>query len=195
MSKPLKVTTKVKAPDVLDPEDNLLGLYDPTNPDITLFNLVDDEVIKLGGSKLFFYKYFNTGNQFDDVYMEERTKSIAKEPIVVYGHYDPRVVEEELNQFGLEVVNDQIFTFNKSYIDRKLSRPPISGDIIKPFFQNQRYEIFEVQEDSFNAYGVYHYRCSAKLLRDTEEVVDSSIDKHSEGIGAFLDGSTRPEIS
>lgn len=195
MAKSLKVTTKMKPPDILDTGDNLLGLYDPENPDINLFNLVDDEVIKLGGSKLYFYKYFNTGNQFDDVYMEERTKAIAKEPIVVYGHYDPRMIEEELNEFGIEVMNDQFFTFNKSYIDRKLNRSPIPGDIIKPFFQNQRYEIFEVQEDSFNVYGVYHYRCSAKLLRDTEEVVDSSVDKHEEQLGAFLDGSIRPEIS
>lgn len=195
MKKGIRVTTKMKPPDILDTEDNLLGLYDPDNPDINLFNLVDDEVIKLGGSKLYFYKYFNTGNQYDDVYMEERTKAIAKEPVVVFGHYDPRMVEEELGQFGIEIVNDQFFTFNKSYIDRKLNRAPIPGDIIKPFFQNQRYEIFEVQEDSFNVYGVYHYRCSAKLLRDTEEVVDSSVDKHEEQLGAFLDGSTRPEIS
>lgn len=195
MAKPIRVTTKVPPLDILEPEDNLLGLYDPTNPDINFFNFVDDEIIKLGGSKLYYYKYFNTGNQFDDVYMEERTKAIAKEPVVTYGHYDPKIVEEPLAEFGLEIINDQIFTFNKSYIDRKLGRSPIPGDIIKPFFQNQRYEIFEVNEDSFNVYGVYHYRCMAKILRDTEEVTDSSISKDSSLLGGYLDGATRPDLS
>lgn len=195
MKKPIRVTTKIPPLDILDPEDNILGLYDPNNPDINFLNMIDDELIKLGGSKLNYYKYYSNGNQYDDVYMEERTKSVAKEPVILYGHYDPRPVEENLSEFGLEITNDQFFTFNKSYTDRKLGRSPVPGDIIKPFFQNQRYEIFEVQEDSFNAYGVYHYRCTAKLLRDTEEVVDLGIENSEEELGGYLDGSDRPEIS
>lgn len=190
----LRVTTKVPFPDILDPEDNLLGLYDPTNPDITLFNLMDDEIIKLGGSKFYYFKYYNQGNQFDEVYMEERNKAIAKEPVVMFGHYDPKIVEEALTQFGLGLDNDQIFTFNKSYADRKLTRSPIPGDIIKPFFQNQRYELFEVNEDSFQVYGVYHYRCVAKLLRDSEEVSDSNL-VNIDNIGGYLDGDSRPNLS
>jgi len=194
MKKQLRVTTKVPALDTLDPEDNLLGLYDPTNPDINLFNLIDDEIIKLGGSKLYYFKYYNQGNQYDDVYMEERNKSIAREPIILFGHYDPKIVEEPLTHFGIEAGNDQIFTFNKSYVDRKISRTPIPGDIIKPFFQNQRYEIFEVNEDSFQVYGVYHYRCIAKILRDTEEVQDTNLSDVN-NLGGFLDGTNRPNIS
>lgn len=190
----LRITTKIPFPEILDPEDNLLGLYDPTNPDITLFNLIDDEIIKLGGSKFHYFKYYNQGNQFDDVYMEERSKAIAKESVVVFGHYDPKIVEEALTQFGIGLENDQIFTFNKSYIDRKLTRSPIPGDIIKPFFQNQRYEIFEVNEDSFQVYGVYHYRCVAKLLRDAEEVSDPGI-SDTNNLGGFLDGDNRPNLS
>ena len=34
-----------------------LNFFDPTNPDINLFNLVDDEIIRLSGSKLYFYKF------------------------------------------------------------------------------------------------------------------------------------------
>jgi hypothetical protein len=44
------------------------------------------------------------------------------------------------------------------------------------------FEIFEVQEDSFEAYGVYHLVCAAKLLRDaktllgTQYIPDSDIE-------------------
>jgi hypothetical protein len=34
-----------------------LSLFDQTNNDINLFNLVDDEIIRLGGSELYYYKF------------------------------------------------------------------------------------------------------------------------------------------
>jgi len=194
VKKPLRVTTKVPPLENLDPEDNILGMYDPNNPDIQLFNLIDDEVIKLGGSKILYYKYLR-GNQFDEVYHEDRTKVLSKEPIVVYGQYDPKIIEEELGEFGVEVVNDQIFTFNKSYIDRKIGRPPYPGDVIKPFFQNIRYGIFEVNEDSFQIYGVYHYRCMARILKDHEEIADPVTEFDVDNLGQFLDGDSRPNLS
>jgi len=137
--------------------------------DQNLFNIIDEEQIKLGGSPLMIYKYFQN-KEIDDVYGEERNKVISSKPIKVYGHYEPKAIEENLTQFGIELTNDQQFTFNKSYIERKLGRPLIAGDIIKPEFQNLKYEVYEVQEDSFETYGVYHLVCSAKLLRDSEDI-------------------------
>lgn len=137
--------------------------------DQNLFNIVDQEQIKLAGSPLLVYKYFQSVD-IDDVYGEERSKSIAVEPIRIWGHYEPKPIEENLTQFGIELTNDQQFTFNKSYVERKLGRPLMAGDIIKPEFQNLKYEVFEVQEDSFEMYGVYHLLCSAKLLRDAQDI-------------------------
>ncbi len=161
----------------------LFSFFDPENPDINLFNLVDDEMIKISGSPLLYYPYIQGDTQYDDVYMEAQNKTISKDPILVYGHYEPKVVEEQLSQFGIQMTNDQIFTFNKSYIENKLRREIIPGDIIKPKFQNQKYEIFEVQEDSFELYGVYHLTCSAKLLRDAPDVQDTPLTKTGENLG------------
>ena len=184
MKKNYKVTTEM--PDIpdLDGEDSLLNLFDQNNPDINLFNLVDDEMIHLGGSKFYFYKY-HQGENFDPVYMEARDKPISKIPTVVHGHYDPVAMSEELTQFGIELSNDQLFTFNKSYITRKLGRDVIPGDVIKPLFQDQRYEIFEVVEDGFESYGVYHLVCSAKLLRDAPDVQDTPLTEVSENLGGY----------
>jgi len=180
-----KATTKVPQLTEIDGEgDSLLNLFDPENADINLFNLVDDEMIRLGGSKFKFYKYYQT-DDFDEVYMESRNKPIAKNAIVVHGHYDPISMSEELTQFGIELTNDQLFTFNKSYIERKLGRSVIPGDIIKPFFQDQNYEIFEVVEDSFEVYGVYHLVCSAKLLRDAPDVQDTPLSEVSDELGGY----------
>ena len=171
----------------LDGEESLLSLFDQDNPDINMFNLVDDEMIRLAGSKMYFYKYYQS-EDFDPVYMESRDKPVAKEPLIVHGHYDPIALSEELTQFGIELTNDQLFTFNKSYIERKLHRTIIPGDIIKPQFQNQMYEIFEVVEDGFEAYGVYHLVCSAKLLRDAPDVQDTPLTDVSDELGGYAGG-------
>lgn len=180
-----KVNVKLPSLPDLDVEDSELNLFDPNNPDLVLFNLIDDEQIRLSGSKLYYYKYYQS-DDYDEVYMESRTKPIAKEGITVHGHYEPQALTENLTQFGVEIQNDQMFIFNLSYIQAKLGRAPIAGDVIKPYFQNQRYEIFEVVEDSFEIYGVYHLVCSAKLLRDNSDIqTDTLLDTENE-TGAYL---------
>lgn len=162
-----KYRTSLKLPNT-DDYESPLKLFNKIN-DQSLFNLIDEEQIRLSGSPLLVYKYYQNKG-LDDIYGEERNKSISLEPIRVFGHYEPKVIDENLTQFGIELTNDQQFTFNKSYSERKLGRPPIPGDIIKPEFQNIKFEIYEVQEDSFAAYGVYHLVCSARLLRDSIDV-------------------------
>jgi len=185
--KNFKISTNVPPlSNIDDISDGELNLFDPNNPDIGLFNLIDDEIIKLSGSKFHYYKYFQS-EDYDPVYMEARNKPVAKEALTVYGHYDPKVLEENLSQFGLELTNDQFFIFNKSYIERLLQRTPIPGDQIKPYFQNWKWEIFQVQEDSFEAYGVYHLICSAKILRDSEDVQDTPLTDTIDRPGGFLE--------
>ena len=108
--------------------------------DKNLFNLVDAENIKLSGSRVKVYEYIPS-NDIDDVYQESRQKTIASEPV-----------------------------FNKSYTENILGRPITIGDVLEPDFQEMKFEVFEVQEDSFEAYGVYHLLVHAKLLRDTQEI-------------------------
>lgn len=159
-----------------------LSLFDKNNPDVNFMDLVDEENIRLAGSKLSYYKY-NKTMEYDEVYMEQRNKPINTAPIEVYGHYDPKAIEENLTQFGIELTNDQVFTFNKSHIMRRLGRAPIPGDILQPHFQRLKYEVFEVQEDGFEAYGVYHYVCSAKLLRDAKDIHNTPMPQTSTPIG------------
>ena len=163
-----------------------LSFYDPTNPDVNLFNLIDDELIRISGSPLQYFKSFVNQN-VDDVYLEATSKVISSEPLLVHGHYEPSIVEEVLSNFGIELTNDQLFVFNKSYIEAKLTRMPEIGDQIQPQFQNQKYEITEVQEDSFEMYGVYHVVCTAKLLRADEDTLNQPVTDVEEDIGGYLD--------
>ena len=149
--------------------DGSLNLFDLNNPDINLFNAVDDELIKVSGSKILIYTYEHDEG-YDDLYEENRMKAINPYPKVVWGHYDPRALEENLTEFGIEITNDQVFTFNKAYLEQELQRPLRPGDVIKPSFQNIFYEVYQVVEDGFSSYGVYHLQASARVMRDTPEV-------------------------
>ena len=56
MDKNYKVTTPMPPlPELLGGTE--LSLFDQTNNDINLFNLIDDEIIRLGGSELLYYKF------------------------------------------------------------------------------------------------------------------------------------------
>jgi hypothetical protein len=164
----------------LEDSDGQLNFFDPTNPDINLFNLVDDEMIKISGSQILYYQYVQGDDQYDEVYMEARNKPVSKQPVLVYGHYEPKVLEENLTQFGIELTNDQLFIFNKTYMEQRIKGHLKPGDVLQPKFQNQKYEVIEVQEDSFEIYGVYHLVCSAKLLRDSADVQDTPLTDSSE---------------
>tara|TARA_R110000824_G_scaffold26934_2_gene92039 strand:- start:1602 stop:2201 length:600 start_codon:yes stop_codon:yes gene_type:complete len=167
----------------LEDSDGQLNFFDPSNPDINLFNLVDDEMIKISGSQILYYQYLQGDSQYDEVYMEARNKPVSKQPVLVYGHYEPKVLEENLSQFGIELTSDQVFVFNKTYMEQRIKGHLKAGDVLKPKFQNQKYEIIEVQEDSFEIYGVYHLVCTAKLLRDSSDVQDTPLTDTSDPLG------------
>jgi hypothetical protein len=151
-----------------DMTHNELSMFHLDNPDIELFNLIDGELIKLAGSVILVYRY--EGSEIvEDIYDEDRQKIFNPIPLKLYGHYDPRSVEETLSEFGLEIENDQIFTFNLSDLTKKVKRKLIPGDILKPMFQDLFYEVFEAQEASFEVYGVYHLNVTTKLLRDNDD--------------------------
>lgn len=156
-------------------EASLMSLFDRHNSDKNLFNLVDDEIIKLSGSEILVYKYLRSDDH-DDVYMESRLKPLSPEPIKIFGNYDPRPLEENLTQFGIEIQNDQVFIFNKNYVERKLGRSIIPGDVLRPIFQDMKFEVYQVQDDSFESYGVYHLTVYAKLLRDSERIHNDNLD-------------------
>ena len=146
-----------------------LSIFDDFGEDRILLDSVDKELIDLGGSEISIYKYIGENN-FDDLYDEDRIKVLEPVPKIVYGHFEPVAIEQPLNEFGLTKEADFEFTFNKNNIDKLLGRPLKPGDVLKPSFIDWYFRVYEVQEDSFESYGVYHYSIKADLWRDGEYV-------------------------
>lgn len=151
------------------PEHIKLSPYGDNNPDVNLFNSLDQEIIEHGGSDLYYIKFMRSEN-YDTLYEEDRDKVYSNKTIL-RGHYNPMPFAQEMSQFGIDIKNDQSFVFNKDYIMKKLGRAPIAGDIIQPRFQNVFFEITEVKDESFHLYGVYHLTLHAKVLKDVPSVM------------------------
>jgi hypothetical protein len=65
-----KVTTDMRLNN--DAKDSsVLSLFNRNSPDRNLFNLVDSEIIKLGGSEILVYRYIPS-DDVDEVYMESK---------------------------------------------------------------------------------------------------------------------------
>ena len=154
----------------LSPKSDTHRMFDLENPDIGFFNRIDSELIRLAGSQVLVFRYTGEEN-YDDVLDEDPMKVYDPNPALVDCHYDPRMFEEPLADFGIEMSNDQTFTFNKDDVLHQLGREIKPGDIIFSKFQNTLYEVTEVQEDSFESYGVYHLVASAKVLRIYEKLL------------------------
>lgn len=162
-------------------KDSELSLF-RKKADKNLFNSIDSENIRLSGSRVRIYKYIKS-NDIDEVYMESRQKTISPTPVTVWAHYDPRPIEENLSEFGVEIQYDQVFIFNKSYLVDLLGRDITPGDVIEPEFQDIKFQVHEVQEDAFDSYGVYHLMAHATVLRDTRDVTGEDYTDLSDNIG------------
>ena len=152
------------------PDSIKLNLFNENNPDIQYFNKMDQEIIELGGSDMYYIKWYQSDN-YDKLFEEDREKLYGPEKILLRGHYPPIPLNQEMSKFGVNFGNDQQFTFNKDYLLKKLGCEPKPGDIIQPRFQNVYFEIKEVQDQGFQVYGVYHLVLSAQLKKDVEPIM------------------------
>jgi hypothetical protein len=150
-----------------------LNLFDETNPDLQLFNIVDQELISLAGSEFYYYK-FHPDDNYDKTFNEERIKQYSNK-ILVKGHYSPFPIGEEITKFGIQMVNENTFTFNREYIREKIGRYPIPGDAIQPRFQSVMFEVIEAQEESFQSYGVYHILVTGRIRKELQSLITESI--------------------
>ena len=81
MQKYFKTSVNIPEIEIVN-NDSELSLFDRNNPDINLFNLVDEENIRLSGSKINYYKFIPS-NEFDPVYLEQKNKPISPNAIIV----------------------------------------------------------------------------------------------------------------
>lgn len=101
--------------------------FDPENPEHNLFNLWDEEIIRMGGSPIFYYEVFIQSGTVDPLYWEDRGKIFSNNPIQLYGLYEPIPSQNYMNAFGFDSPDEMMFEFNYKSVLREIGHPPKIG--------------------------------------------------------------------
>ena len=104
-----------------------LQQFDPENPEHCLFNLWDEEVIKIGGAPIYYYEVMIQIGSLDRLYREDRGKLWSPIPIQLWAIYEPIPPQNMVNPFGIDAPDEMIFELNYQAVLRDVGHPPKIG--------------------------------------------------------------------
>ena len=104
-----------------------LQQFDDQNPARDLFNIYDEETIRLGGSPLFYFELFIDANNVDPLYVESRAKIYSQSPIQLWCVYEPVPSQNMQTAFGIDSPDEMIFELNYRAVLQNLGHPPKIG--------------------------------------------------------------------
>lgn len=145
----------IKNPD--GTEYKTLGEYrhfNPKAPEHDLFNSWDEEIIKVGGSPIYYYEVFLQSGTIDPVYLEDRGKIFSNHPIELYCFYEPIPSQNSQNMFGIDSPDEMIFEFNYKYVLRTLGHPPKIGSRIYTPHLKEDWKVIQRSTGEYQHWGV-----------------------------------------
>lgn len=154
--------------------------FDDGLPEHDLFNIWDEESIKIGGSPIFYYELFINTNNVDPIYLESRTKLFNPHPVELYCFYEPVPGQKIQTPFGIDSPDDMIFELNYKSTLNKLGHPPIIGSRIFTPFLKENWVIIERKTGEMKMYGVV--RLQLVCQRFQEDVVSGTSNSESQTV-------------
>ncbi len=101
--------------------------FDPENPEHDLFNMWDEEIIRMGGSPILYHEVFIQSGTVDPLYWEDRGKIFSNNPVQLYGLYEPIPSQNYMSAFGFDSPDEMMFEFNYKSVLRQIGHPPKIG--------------------------------------------------------------------
>ena len=128
--------------------------YDPGKPENCLFDLWDQEAIRMGGSPIYYYEVFINVGMIDPLYREARGKIYSNNPIQLYAHYEPVPSQNVLNQFGIDnSMDEMIFELNYKATLATIGHPPKVGSRIYSPHRGEDWRIEQRNLGKFKMWG------------------------------------------
>ena len=150
-----------------------LQQFDPASPDHCLFNQWDAEVIKIGGSPIFYYEVFIQTQTLDPIHREDRGKIWSSHPIQLYAHYEPTETQYYQNQFGIEGIEESIFEINYKEAVGLIGHPPKIGSRIFTPHSGEHWRIVQPTRQEFALWGSIRLRLFC--VKFQSDVVEGNI--------------------
>jgi hypothetical protein len=141
--------------------------FDPENQEHDLFNLWDEEIIRQGGSPLFYHEVFIQTGNVDQIYWEDRSKMFSNHPIQLYGFYEPVQSQMTMGIFGGDGTSEEVmFELNYRAVLRAIGHPPKIGSIIYSPHLRENWVIFERGLGEFKMYGTLRLQLKTQRFQD-----------------------------
>ena len=130
-----------------------LQQFDPNNPELNLFNQWDEEVIRIGGSPIYYYEVMIQPNTLDPLWREDRGKIFASQPIEIYGYYDPIPSQQFQNVFGIDSPDEIQMEFNYRAVLQAIGHPPKIGSRLWTPHKRENWIIVQRNVGEFKLWG------------------------------------------
>lgn len=127
--------------------------FDPENQEHALFNLWDEEAIKIGGAPIYYYEVIISFNTIDDLYHEARDKLFSNIPIQLWGYYEPVPAQNYQMTFGIDSPDEMIFEMNYRSVLRAIGHPPKIGSRLYTPHKREDWVVVQRNLGEWKAWG------------------------------------------
>jgi len=130
-----------------------LERFNPDNPEHELNNLIDAELVKIGGSPVYYYEVFIQMNTIDELYREDRGKLYSNYPVELNAFYTPVTSQNIQTAFGIDALEEVELQLNYREVLNTLGHPPKVGARIFTPHKRQNWIVVQRDIDDFRLWG------------------------------------------
>lgn len=144
-----------------------LQQYDPSNPQLKLFNLWDEDAIRMGGSPIYYYEVFIAAGEIDPTYLEARGKIYSNHPVELWAVYEPIPAQNLMNVFGFDSRNEVIFECNAQAVLKAIGHMPKIGSRIYTPHLGENWRVVQRNLGEFKMWGALRVQLIAQQFQET----------------------------
>jgi len=145
-----------------------LQQFDPENTDHKLFDVWDEEVIKIGGTPLFYFEVFIQDQTIDPLYIEDRGKLFSNFPIQFFGNYEPPDQKNPSTLFGIDTPDEEILIeANYQATLRDVGHMPKRGSRLFSPHRQENWIIIDTKLSEFKLWGALHVQIHCRKFQES----------------------------
>jgi hypothetical protein len=141
--------------------------FDPTNPQLKLFNLWDEDAIRMGGSPIYYYEIFIPTGEIDTTYIEARGKIFSNNPIELWAAYEPVPAQNMMSAFGFDSANEVIFECNAQAVIKAIGHMPKIGARIYTPHLGENWKVIQRNLGEFKMWGALRVQLICQQFQES----------------------------
>jgi hypothetical protein len=143
--------------------------FNDLSADLSLFDIWDQEAIRIGGSPIYYYEVFIQEQTTDPIYLEDRGKLYSTNPVELWCFYEPVQSTFAQTAFGIDSMADEMkFSFNYRALLDAIGHKPKVGSRLRTPFLKEDWEIIQMNLGEFKMYKALRADILCKRFQDDD---------------------------